>query len=73
MPSLILTGDQPVYTLIVLNRYENSDKFKKIISILGPFHFQVAFQRIVRELQLVYEALQQQIIGHVKAKNVTLS
>ena len=43
MPSLILTGDQSLYTLIVLIRNENSDKFKKITPILGPFHTQVAF------------------------------
>ena len=109
MPFFILTGDQPVYTLIVQIRNENCDKFKKIIPILGPFHTQVAFitslakryegsglsdlivsasiiadksidqamrgkhfRRIVRALQLVYEALQRQIIRHAMAKNVTL-
>ena len=30
------------------------------------------FRRIVRALQLVYEALQRQIIRHAMAKNVTL-
>ena len=38
LPFLILTGDQPVYTLIVQIRNKKSDKFKKIIPILGPFH-----------------------------------
>ena len=95
IPFLLLTGDQPVYTLIVQLRNENKEKFNKIIPILGPFHTQVAFitaiakrfegsglsdifvsasiiadksvdqamrgkrfKRIVRALQLTYEALQ---------------
>ena len=43
IPFLLLTGDQPVYTLIVQLRNENKEKFNKIIPILGPFHTQVAF------------------------------
>ena len=43
IPFVLLTGDQPVYTLIVQFRNENKEKFNKIISILGPFHTQVAF------------------------------
>ena len=99
IPFLLLTGDQPVYTLIVQLRNENKEKFNKIIPILGPFHTQVAFitaiakrfegsglsdifvsasiiadksvdqamrgkhfRRIVRALQLTYEALQRRII-----------
>ena len=42
-PFVLLTGDQPVYTLIVQLRNENKKKFNKIIPILGPFHTQVAF------------------------------
>ena len=40
---VLLTGDQPVYTLIVWIRNENNGRFSKIIPILGPFHTQVAF------------------------------
>ena len=40
---LTLTGDQPVYTLVVQIRNENRDKFGAIIPFLGPFHTQVAF------------------------------
>ena len=40
---VLLTGDQPVYTLIVQLRNENKEKFNKIIPILGPFHTQVVF------------------------------
>ena len=95
LPFVLLTGDQPVYTLIVQIRNEGNGKFQKIIPILGPFHTQVAFitaiskrfegsglsdifvsagiiadksvdqamrgkhfRRIVRALQLMYEALQ---------------
>ena len=43
MPFVLLTGDQPVYTLIVQIRNENDGRFNKIIPILGPFHTQVAF------------------------------
>ena len=43
IPFVLLTGDQPVYTLIVQLRNENKEKFNKIIPILGPFHTQVAF------------------------------
>ena len=43
IPFFLLTGDQPVYTLIVQLRNENKKKFNKIIPILGPFHTQVAF------------------------------
>ena len=43
IPFVLLTGDQPVYTLIVQLRNENKKKFNKIIPILGPFHTQVAF------------------------------
>ena len=99
IPFVLLTGDQPVYTLIVQLRNENKEKFNKIIPIYGPFHTQVAFttaitkraegsglsdifvsasiiadksvdqamlekhfRRIVRALQLTYEALQRRII-----------
>ena len=41
MSFVLLTGDQPVYTLIVQIRNENDEI--KIIPILGPFHTQVAF------------------------------
>ena len=40
---VLLTWDQPVYTLIVLIRNENDGRFNKINPILGPFHTQVAF------------------------------
>ena len=43
LPFVLLTGDQPVYTLIVQLRNEGNGKFDKIIPILGPFHTQVAF------------------------------
>ena len=43
IPFVLLTGDQPVYTLIVQLRNENKEKFNKIIPILGSFHTQVAF------------------------------
>ena len=43
IPFLLLTGDQPVYTLIVQLRNENKEKFNKILLILGIFHTQVAF------------------------------
>ena len=43
IPFVLLTGDQPVYTLIVRLRNENKEKFNKIIPIPGPFHTQVAF------------------------------
>ena len=43
IPFVFLTGDQPVYTLIVQPRSENKEKFNKVIPILGPFHTQVAF------------------------------
>ena len=99
IPFVLLTGDQPVYTLIVQLKNENKEKFNKIIPILGSFHIQVAFitaitkrfegsglsdifvsaniiadksvnqamrgkhfRRIVRALQLTYEALQRRII-----------
>ena len=99
IPFVLLTDDQPVYTLIVQLRNKNKDKFNKIIPILGPFDTQVAFitpfakrfegsalsdifvsasiiagkpvdqamrgkhfRRIVRALQLTYEALQRRII-----------
>ena len=99
LPFVLLTGDQPVYTLIVQLVNEGSGKFDKIIPILGPFHTQVAFitaiskrfegsglsdifvsagiiadksvdqamrgkhfRRIVRALQLTYEAFQRKII-----------
>ena len=42
-PICPLTGDQPVYTLIVQLRNESKEKFNKIIPILGPFLTQVAF------------------------------
>ena len=42
-PFVLLTGDQPVYTLIVQLRNEKKEKFSKIIPILGPFHTQAAF------------------------------
>ena len=41
MPFVLLTGEQPVYTLIVQIRNENDEI--KIIPILDPFHTQVAF------------------------------
>ena len=95
IPFVLLTGDQPVYTLIVQLRNEKKEKFNKIIPILGPFHTQAAFakqfegsglsdifvsasiiadklvdqamrgkhfRRVVRALQLTYEALQRRII-----------
>ena len=99
IPFVVLTGDQPVYTLLVQLRNENKEKFNKIIPILGPFYTQVAFitaiakrfegsglsdifvspsiiadksvnqamrgkhfRRIVRALQLTYEAMQRRII-----------
>ena len=43
LPFVLLTGDQPVYTLIVQLRNEGNGKFDKIIPVLGPFHTQVAF------------------------------
>ena len=43
IPFVLLTGDQPVYTLIVQLRNEKKEKFSKIIPILGPFHTQAAF------------------------------
>ena len=43
IPFVLLTGDQPVYTLIVQLRNESKEKFNKIIAILGPFLTQVAF------------------------------
>ena len=43
IPFVVLTGDQPVYTLIVQIRNECNGKFDKIIQFLGPFHTQVAF------------------------------
>ena len=98
-PFVLLTGDQPVYTLIVQLRNEGNGKFDNIIPVLGPFHTQVAFitaiskrfegsglsdlfvsadiiadksvdqalrgkhfRRIVRALQLTYEAFQRKII-----------
>ena len=46
MPFLMLTGDQPAYTLILQIKNENSDKFKKIIPILESFHTHVAFKQV---------------------------
>ena len=43
LPFVLLTGDQPVYTLIDQIRHEGNGKFDKIIPYLGPFHTQVAF------------------------------
>ena len=40
---MLLTGDQPVYTLIVQIRNESDGIFNKTVPILGPFHTQVAF------------------------------
>ena len=99
MPFLLLTGDQPVYTIIVQLKNEQPSLFEKIIPFLGPFHAQCSFitsiskrfsgsglselivssdmiadksvdaalrgkhyKRIVRTLQLTYEALQRRII-----------
>ena len=47
IPFVLLTGDQPVYTLIVQLRNENKEKFNKIIPILGSFHTQVAFITVI--------------------------
>ena len=44
---VLLTGDQPVYTLIEQLKNENKEKFNKIIPILGPFHTQVAFITVI--------------------------
>ena len=99
LPFVLLTGDQPVYTLIVNLVNEANGRYDKKIPILGPFHTQVAFitaiskrfegsglsdifvsagiiadksvdqamrgkhfRRIVRALQLSYEAFQRHII-----------
>ena len=43
IPFVLLTGDQPVHTLIIQLRDENKEKFNKIIPILGSFHTQVVF------------------------------
>ena len=96
---VLLTRDQPVYTLIAQLTNKSKEKFNKIIPILGPFLTRVAlittiakrfegsslsdifvsasiiadksadqamrgkhFRRIVRALQLTYEALQRRII-----------
>ena len=47
IPFVLLTGVQPVYTLIVQLRNENKEKFNKIIPILGSFHTQVAFITVI--------------------------
>ena len=43
IPFVLLTGDQPVHTLIAQLRNENKETFYKIIPIIGPFHTQVVF------------------------------
>ena len=110
LPFVLLTGDQPVYTLIVQVRNECVGMFDKIIPFLGPFHTQVAFitaiskrfqgsgladivvsasiiaeksvdqafrgkhyRRIVRALQLMYEALQRRIIRRGVENGLKLS
>ena len=47
IPFVLLTSDQPVYTLTVRLRNENKEKFNKIIPILGSFHTQVAFITVI--------------------------
>lgn len=47
MPFVLLTGDQPVYTLMVQLKNENEGKFKKIIPFLGPFHQQCSFMACI--------------------------
>ena len=107
IPFVRLVGDQPVYTLIVLIRYENKPIFDKVTPILGPFHTQCSFinainkrftgsglsdiivsaniiadksvdqamrgkhyRRIVRAMQLTYEALQRRILHHGMKENI---
>ena len=41
MPFIQVVGDQPVYSLMVQLRYENPDKFKLVIPVLGAFHTQM--------------------------------
>ena len=43
MPFMSLTGDQPVYTLMLEVRNENSSRYGKIIPFLESFHLQCAF------------------------------
>ena len=40
MPYAFITGDQPVYTLLIELKSENPDKYQSIIQFLGPFHTQ---------------------------------
>jgi len=43
MPFIQVVGDQPVYALMVQLKYENPDKFKLVIPVLGSFNTQMSF------------------------------
>ena len=43
MPFIQVVGDQPVYALMVQLKYENPEKFKSVIPVLGAFHAQISF------------------------------
>ena len=43
MPFALITGDHPVYVLILELKSENSASFNKILPLMGPFHIQMSF------------------------------
>ena len=49
MPFIQLVGDQPVYSLIVQLKNENSQKFDLILPFLGPFHAHISFTSAINK------------------------
>ena len=49
VPFVLLVGDQPVYALIVLLKYENQELFYRILPLLGPFHIQCSFMSSINK------------------------
>ena len=47
MPCIQLVGDQPVYALINEVKYENPEKFKHVLPVLGGFHIQCTFMATI--------------------------
>ena len=47
MPFIQLVGDQPVFALIVKLKFENPEKYSKLIPVLGGFHTQNAFMSTI--------------------------
>ncbi len=47
MPFIQLVGDQPVFALIVELKFENQEKYSKLIPVLGGFHTQNAFMSTI--------------------------